>query len=94
LDHLIEFLEGNHFYPKREDLEAILRRCNHDGNLMLNLEEFCEATSVNEYNLSAEEAETSRLLKSAEKKELTRDISNTPLKKSNSREEILHDSID
>jgi Ca2+-binding EF-hand superfamily protein len=91
LDDLIAFLEKNAFYPKREDLEAILRRCNHDGNLMLSLEEFCEITSVNEYNLTAEE---SQILHSSSKKDLEKDLSASPIRKSNSREDILHDSID
>ena len=91
LDDLIVFLEHNGFYPKREDLEAILRRCNHDGNLMLNYEEFCEVTSVNEYNLTADEAQT---IMTSEKKEFVRDFNASPIRKSNSREDILHESMD
>ena len=91
LDHLINFLESNGFYPRREDLEAILRRCNHDANLMLNYEEFCEITSVNEYNLTVDEAETKGLMMS-EKKEFSKEM--TPIRKSNSREDLLQGSID
>lgn len=40
---LIAFLEKNGFYPRREDIEAILRRLDHDANKMLSFEEFCEA---------------------------------------------------
>lgn len=40
---LIAFLEKNGFYPRREDVEAILRRLDHDANKMLGFEEFCEA---------------------------------------------------
>ena len=29
---LIAYLERNSFFPRREDVEAILRRCDHDGN--------------------------------------------------------------
>jgi Ca2+-binding EF-hand superfamily protein len=39
---LIVFLEKNGFYPRREDIEAILRRLDHDANKMLSFEEFCE----------------------------------------------------
>jgi hypothetical protein len=41
---LIYFLEKNGFYPRREDIEAILRRLDHDANKMLSFEEFCELT--------------------------------------------------
>jgi hypothetical protein len=37
---------------------------------MLNFSEFCEATSVNENNLSAEEAESTNVDHSTEKKDL------------------------
>ena len=40
---LIAYLESNGFYPRREEIEAILRRCDHDGNRLINYEEFCEA---------------------------------------------------
>jgi len=40
---LIYFLERNGFYPRREDVEAILRRLDHDANKMLEFNEFCEA---------------------------------------------------
>lgn len=41
---LIYFLEKNGFYPRREDVEAILRRLDHDANKMISYEEFLEAT--------------------------------------------------
>jgi hypothetical protein len=34
--------------PNREDLEAILRRVDHDGSLSINFDEFTEITSVAE----------------------------------------------
>lgn len=43
---LISFLENNGFYPRREDIEAILRRLDHDANRMLSYDEFCELTAV------------------------------------------------
>lgn len=44
MSDLIYFLEQNGFYPRTEDLEAILRRCDHDADRSLNFEEFCEIT--------------------------------------------------
>ena len=41
---LIFYLENNGFYPRTEDLEAILRRCDHDADRALSFEEFCEVT--------------------------------------------------
>lgn len=40
------FLEYNGFAPKTEDLEAILRRCDHDADRSLSLEEFAEALDI------------------------------------------------
>jgi len=37
---LLAYLESNGFYARREDIEAILRRCDHDGNQMISFEEF------------------------------------------------------
>ena len=52
LNALVKFLEKNSYYPKREDLEAILRRCDHNANQLLTFDEFCESVSVNEYNFN------------------------------------------
>ncbi len=49
------FLESNNFHAKREDLEAILRRVDHDGNQRISFDEFCEITSVNEQKLNEHE---------------------------------------
>lgn len=43
---LIVFLEDNGFHPRTEDLEAILRRCDHDADRSLSFEEFCELTEL------------------------------------------------
>ena len=43
---LIFYLEKNGFYPRREDIEAILRRMDHDANRQLTYDEFCELTCV------------------------------------------------
>mmetsp|Transcript_19561 Transcript_19561/g.26432 ORF Transcript_19561/g.26432 Transcript_19561/m.26432 type:complete len:135 (-) Transcript_19561:1284-1688(-) len=40
------YLERNGFYPRREDVEAILRRCDHDANRSISYAEFCELASV------------------------------------------------
>lgn len=39
---LIYYLERNGFYPQTEDLEAILRRCDHDADRDISYQEFCE----------------------------------------------------
>jgi Ca2+-binding EF-hand superfamily protein len=43
---LIIFLEDNGFHPRTEDLEAILRRCDHDADRALSYDEFCELTEL------------------------------------------------
>ena len=44
MSDLIQYMETNGFYPRTEDLEAILRRCDHDADRALSYEEFCEVT--------------------------------------------------
>jgi hypothetical protein len=46
MSDLIAFLEQNGFYPRTEDLEAILRRCDHDADRSLSFEEFSEITQL------------------------------------------------
>lgn len=43
---LISYLERNSFFPRREDIEAILRRCDHDANRQISYAEFCELASL------------------------------------------------
>ena len=43
---LIFYLEKNSFYPRAEDIEAILRRCDHDANRQISYSEFLESTSL------------------------------------------------
>lgn len=43
---LVGFLERNSFYPRSDDIEAILRRCDHDANRQISYAEFCESTSL------------------------------------------------
>lgn len=52
VEDLIEFLRKHGPSPRQGEIEAILRRCDHEGNQKLNYQEFCEATSCNEDNLS------------------------------------------
>ena len=49
---LIHFLEDNGFYPRIEDLEAILRRCDHDADSALSFTEFCEVIELPDSNTS------------------------------------------
>ena len=42
---LIYYLERNSFFPRREDVEAILRRCDHDANRSISYSEFSELAS-------------------------------------------------
>lgn len=46
MSDLITFLERNSFFPRREDVEAILRRCDHDANRQISYAEFCELASL------------------------------------------------
>ena len=55
---LIYYLERNGFYPRREDIEAILRRMDHDANRQISYDEFCELTVVNERPPREEQAQT------------------------------------
>jgi len=41
---LIFYMEDNSYHPRTEDLEAILRRCDHDADRALSQEEFFELT--------------------------------------------------
>lgn len=40
------FLERNGFYPRRDDIEAILRRLDHNADQTLSYAEFCELTTI------------------------------------------------
>jgi Ca2+-binding EF-hand superfamily protein len=44
---LVYFLEKNGFKAQREDIEAILRRIDHDGNQRITLDEFSELCCIN-----------------------------------------------
>ena len=53
---LISYLEKNSFFPRREDIEAILRRCDHDGNRELAYDEFLELVVQNEEGTEKKQA--------------------------------------
>ena len=65
---MIEILESNGFFPRAEDLEAILRRCDHDADRALSFEEFSEVTEgLKKVEAPAEDNEQPK--ESSEKKE-------------------------
>lgn len=43
---LSSYLEDNGFYACEEDINAILRRCDHDANRLISFSEFCELTAI------------------------------------------------
>lgn len=43
---LTSFLERNAFFPRHTDIEAILRRIDHNADQALSYDEFCELTSI------------------------------------------------
>jgi len=57
---LIFYLERNGFYARRDDIEAILRRLDHDANRMISYTEFCELASVQDRAGRGEQASASR----------------------------------
>lgn len=50
---LTYYLERNGFYPRREDIEAILRRLDHNADQALSYVDFCELTTISDPNASA-----------------------------------------
>ena len=43
---LIVYLEDNGFHPRTSDIEAILRRCDHDADRAFTFEEFSELVDL------------------------------------------------
>jgi len=39
------------FFPKKHELEAILRRCDHDADQTINYDEFCEIFTAPGFDL-------------------------------------------
>jgi Ca2+-binding EF-hand superfamily protein len=54
MEDLIQFLDQQGFYAKTEDLEAILRRCDHDADRAISFEEFAEILGRDYDHLIAE----------------------------------------
>lgn len=93
MSDLIYYLEQNGFHPRTEDLEAILRRCDHDADRYLSYEEFCELVEMpTEENEEAEDGvvhDTKTNMNSPERKELQDSVKKgQPLKRRNSNEKL------
>jgi hypothetical protein len=50
---LTRFLERNAFYPRHTDIEAILRRIDHNADQAISYDEFCELTTIVDPKTSA-----------------------------------------
>jgi hypothetical protein len=50
---LTDYLEKNGFYPRKSDIESILRRIDHDADQAISYAEFCELTTVLDPNISS-----------------------------------------
>ena len=68
LDSLVTYLESNKYFPMRDDLEAILRRCDHDANQNINFDEFAEIAGSRPVGQNQDEEERENLQKSPESK--------------------------
>jgi Ca2+-binding EF-hand superfamily protein len=79
--------------PKKEELEAILRRCDHEADQMISYDEFCEIVSSNDDKLHNDNVDEN-LYHSDSKRQLEKDIKNSPLKKSGSKSDLYEKSID
>lgn len=93
MSDLIYYLEQNGFHPRTEDLEAILRRCDHDADRYLSYEEFCELVEMPaEEGGEAEDGvvhDTKTNMNSPERKELQESVKQAqPLKRRNSNEKL------
>ena len=92
---IVQFLEEfGKYTAKKEDIEAILRRCDHEGDQMINYSEFVEFTSLNEEDLNVDNAETKAYESSPSRKQLKDDIKSSPLRKSNSKSDIHRKTMD
>lgn len=90
MSDLIYYLEQNGFHPRTEDLEAILRRCDHDADRYLSYEEFCELVEMPaEENEEGEDPDAKANMNSPERKELQESVKQAePLKRRNSNEKL------
>ena len=94
MSDLIYFCEYNGFYPRTDDLEAILRRCDHDADRCLTFEEFCEITELNLNDQNDGEGQSinhdaAQNNNSPSKKEIQQAVEKSqPLKKSSSNDRL------
>lgn len=90
---MIAFLESNGFYPRNDELESILRRCDHDANQSISYSEFVEITCGRPVTVDTYEED--RHQHSPEHKRLQDDLNSSrmSLKKSNSRTELLEEPL-
>ena len=91
MSDLIYYLEENGFHPRTEDLEAILRRCDHDADRYLSFEEFCEVTEMpqegEEENEEGIVHDTAANMNSPQRKEMQDSVKQgQPLKRRNSND--------
>jgi uncharacterized protein YehS (DUF1456 family) len=72
MEDLIQFLDQQGFYAKTEDLEAILRRCDHDADRSISFEEFAEIFGRDYDQLIAEREKLVELAAKSRKEEYDR----------------------
>jgi|LauGreDrversion2_2_1035103.scaffolds.fasta_scaffold364861_1 Ca2+-binding EF-hand superfamily protein len=72
MEDLIQFLDQQGFYAKTEDLEAILRRCDHDADRSISFEEFAEILGRDYDQLIAEREKLVELAAKSRKEEYDR----------------------
>ena len=91
MSNLIIYLENNGFHPRTEDLEAILRRCDHDADRALSYDEFCDLTELpgglnNDISIIHD---APSYMDSPDRKEVKDSVKRgTPHKRSNSNDQI------
>lgn len=62
---LTYYLERNGFYPRREDIEAILRRLDHNADQALSYVDFCELTTITDPNATGSSPQKDSPLKTS-----------------------------
>jgi len=94
IENIVEFLrEQSLMNPKKEELEAFLRRCDHEADQMISFDEFCEIVSSNDNQLSNDNVDE-KLFSSNSKKELQKDLERSPPKRSGSKTDLYEKSLD
>ena len=93
MSDLIYYLERNGFYPQTEDLEAILRRCDHDADRDISYEEFCELMELGPGDENDDQEsivhDTKGNMNSPDRKAMQDAVKQSqPLKRSNSNDKL------